>query len=294
MKLCDLFEKGKFVVTGEAAPPKGTNTAKMLSEAAPLKDMVDAVNITDNQSAVVKMGSLAASRCLKDNGIEPVYQLTCRDRNRLAIQSDLLSAAALGIENVLCLTGDHVSLGDHPHAKAVYDLDSVQLLKIASGLNHGKDSSGNELDGSTDFCLGAVVSPCTEPVEMQVIKLEKKIEAGACFIQTQAVYDTRLLEDFMNRLARRNITVPVMVGIVFIKSASMANYMNKNVAGIEVPETIIKEFENTPGDGLKAKSLEITIELVNAYKDMCQGIHFMPLGWTDMVPEVLKNTGLRT
>lgn len=288
MKLTDLFRDGKFVITSEVAPPKGTETAEMIENAELLKPRVDAINITDQQSSVMRLGSLAASRMLKERGIEPVFQLTCRDRNRIALQSDLLSAWALGIENVLCLTGDHVTLGDFPDAKAVFDLDSVSLLAGAKGLNEGGDMGGNELEGSPDFCLGAVVTPGADPVEPQLIKMEKKIAAGAAFFQTQAVFDAEAFARFMERA--KPLGVPVMAGIILLKSPGMARFMNKNVAGVYVPDALIDEMASA--EDRPTKSVEIAARLIREIVDLCQGVHIMPLGWEKRVPEVLEEAGL--
>jgi 5,10-methylenetetrahydrofolate reductase len=251
-----------------------------------IKDNVTAINVTDLQSAVLRIGSMAVSVKLIERGLEPVYQLTCRDRNRLALQSDLLSAWALGIENVLCLTGDHPILGDHTEAKPVYDLDSVQLLKAASTLNKGKDLADHDLESNPDFFLGAVVTPAAEPVEPQVIKMKKKIEAGAMFFQTQAIYEPDKFESFMNQV--QSLKVPVIAGIVILKSAAMADFMNQNVAGINVPRSIIEEMEKTKKEDRKKKSAEITARIIRQVKPYCQGVHIMPLGWDDLVPEVIK------
>jgi 5,10-methylenetetrahydrofolate reductase len=230
-------------------------------------------------------------RLIKECGIPPVFQLTCRDRNRIALQSDLLSAAALGIENVLLLTGDHMVLGDHPQARKVFDLDSVQLIAAAKGLNAGRDVAGHELESSPDLCLGAVVNPGSDDLETQLIKMEKKIEAGAEFFQTQAVYDPATFEKFMEAAGR--FGVPVMVGIVPLKSAGMAKYMTANVAGVKVPKAMIKRMADTPKPDRKKVSAEIAAELVTKTKDCCQGVHLMPLGWDDMVPEIVKASGVR-
>ena len=288
MKLTDLFRDGKFVITSEVAPPKGTQTEEMIENAERLKPRVDAINITDQQSSVMRLGSLAASRMLKERGIEPVFQVTCRDRNRIALQSDLLSAWALGIENVLCLTGDHVTLGDFPDAKAVFDLDSVSLLAAAEGLNQGRDMGGNELEGSPDFCLGAVVTPGADPVEPQLIKMEKKIAAGAVFFQTQAVFDAEAFARFMEDA--KGFGVPAMAGIILLKSPGMARFMNKNVAGVHVPDALIDEMANA--EDRPAKSVEIAARLIGEIRDVCQGVHIMPLGWEKRVPEVLEAAGL--
>ena len=252
---------------------------------------VDAVNVTDNQSAVMRLGSLAVSHLLKQEGIEPVFQLTCRDRNRIALQSDLLSAAALGIENVLCITGDHMVLGDHPEAKKVFDLDSVQLLAVARGLNKGRDLAGHEIEDPPDLCLGAVVNPGSDDVEMQLIKMQKKIDAGAEFFQTQAVFEPDVFARFMEKAHK--LGTPVMVGIVPLKSAGMAKYMNENVAGVNVPDRIIDRMKVIAKEDRKKVSVDIAAELARAMKDMCQGVHLMPLGWDDVVPNIVEAADLR-
>jgi len=287
MKLADLFQQGKFVITSEIGPPKGTNIEPFLQEAEELSSLVDAVNVTDLQSSVMRLGSLAVCKLLRERGIEPVFQVTCRDRNRLALQSDLLSAAVLGIDNVLCLTGDHTTLGDDPQAKPVFDLDSVTLLQAAKGLNQGIDMVDNELDGTPNLCLGAVAHPGADPLEPQIIKMELKVEAGAQFFQTQAVYDARQFERFI-RLTE-HIKVPIMAGIVLLKSVGMARYMNANVAGVSVPEAIINTIKGVSKEARPAKSVEIAASLIRELKGMCQGIHMMPLGWDNLVPAVLQN-----
>jgi len=215
MRLSTRFADGSFVVTGEVGPAKGASADDVLDGAARMASAVDAVNVTDSQSAVMRLGSLAVSSLLKDAGIEPVFQLTCRDRNRIALQSDLLSAAALGIENVLCITGDHMVLGDHPEAKKVFDLDSVQLLAAANGLNEGHDLAGHEIEDLPDLCLGAVVNPGSDDLEMQLLKMQKKIDAGAAFFQTQAVFDADTFARFMEKA--QTLGTPVMAGIVPLK-----------------------------------------------------------------------------
>ncbi len=286
MMLSSLFDTGCFAVTGEVGPPKGVDAEEVLNGAKVMAPYVHAVNVTDNQSAVMRLGSLAVSRMLIEAGITPVFQLTCRDRNRIALQSDLLSAAALGVENVLVITGDHMVLGDHPEAKKVFDLDSVQLLAAASELTRGKDLAGHELDSAPKFCLGAVVNPGSDDLDAQLIKMEKKIEAGAAYFQTQAVYDADVFSDFMERA--RNFGAPVMAGIVPLKSAGMARYMNDNVAGVSVPEDMIERMGETPKADRKKVSAEMSADLVRRVRDMCQGVHLMPLGWDDIVPEIVK------
>jgi len=286
VKLQQALESGDFVITGEIGPPKGTDLDHALAEAKEYyTDNVVAVNVTDLQSSVLRLGSMAVCHKLLDIGIEPVYQMTCRDRNRLALQSDLLSASVLGIENVLALTGDHVPLGDHPQAKPVFDIDSVQLLQVIDTLQQGKDMAGNELAGVPKFYPGAVVSPCAEPLEPQLFKMEKKIQAGARFFQTQAVYDRAAFENFMDKV--RGFGVPVLVGIVLLKSAGMAKFMNENVAGVSVPDELIKELASVDKKDRKKKSVEIAARLLREMKDMAQGAHIMPLGWDSEVPKVI-------
>ncbi len=285
-KLKESLKSGRFTVTGEIGPPKGVNLDACLKEAERLRDHVTAVNVTDLQSAVLRIGSLGVAARLVQRDFEPVYQLTCRDRNRLALQSDLLNAWALGIENVLCLTGDHPSLGDHAEAKPVYDLDSVQLLRAAALLNEGRDLAGHELDSAPDFFLGAVVTPAADPLEPQVIKMKKKVAAGARFFQTQAVYEPEKFAAFMDQVLR--LDVPVIAGIVILKSAAMAKYMNENVAGIRVPDSLIQELENTPKEDRRKKAVEITARLIRRLKPFCQGVHLMPMGWDDLVPDIMK------
>ena len=284
------LQSGKFVVSGEIGPPKGVDIGKCLEDAEMLRNQVIAFNVTDLQSAVLRIGSMVVSAKLLERGLEPVYQLTCRDRNRLALQSDLLSAWAFGIENVLCLTGDHPNLGDHVQAKPVYDLDSVQLLKVATTLNQGHDMTGHELEGKPDFFLGAVVTPAADPIEAQIIKMQKKIDAGARFFQTQAIYEPEQFEMFMNQVQR--FDVPVMAGMVVLKSAAMAKFMNNNVAGIKVPDNLISEMEETKKEDRKKKAVEITARIIRNVKPLCHGVHIMALGWDELMPDIIEQAGL--
>lgn len=288
MNLVEVFQSDKFALTSEIGPPKGVDIEEMLSDAELLRGRVDGINVTDQQSSVMRLGSLAVCHLLKEKGLEPVFQMTCRDRNRLALQSDLLNAYVLEIENVLCLTGDHVSLGDHPEAKPVFDLDSVTLLRAAKKLEGGSDLSGKELKGTPKFCLGAVVTPAADPLEPQIIKMEKKVKAGAQFFQTQAVYEPKKFEEFMKQV--KYLNVPVMVGIVLLKSAGMARFMNKNVAGVYVPDNLIEEMEGADNKG--KKSIEIAARLIKEMKPLCRGVHIMPIGWEKRVPAVLDSAGL--
>ena len=276
-------------MTSEIGPPKGIDIKQLLEDAELIRTRVDAINVTDLQSSVMRLGSLAVSSQLRLCGFEPIYQLTCRDRNRLALQSDLLSAAALGIENVLILTGDHPALGDHPEAKPVFDLDSVQLLQVAKKLESGTDMKGNKLVGSfPKFCLGAVVNPGADPLEPQIMKMEKKIAAGAEFFQTQAVFDIKTFENFLNKT--KHLKTKVIAGIVLLKSAGMARYMNQNVAGVSVPDNLIKEMEEAKDKA--AVSIEIASRLIKELKPICDGIHIMPIGWDKVVPRVLDAASL--
>ena len=290
MKLSVELASGNFVVTGEIGPPKGVDVARMLEDAEHLRGKVAAINVTDLQSSVMRVGSLAVCRLLVEKGLEPIYQMTCRDRNRLALQSDLLSASILGIENVLALTGDAVPLGDHPAAKSVFDLDSVTLLQTIQTLMSGKDLSGNALEGTPRFFPGAVVSPCSEPLEPQIMKMEKKVEAGAKFFQTQAVYEPERFEKFMGAVT--HLRVPVLVGIVLLKSPAMAKFMNEHVAGVHVPDAIIEELASVPKEARKKKSVEIAARLIRKMRPLCQGAHIMPLGWDSEVPKVIEEAGL--
>jgi 5,10-methylenetetrahydrofolate reductase len=293
MKLTERF-RNEFVITSEIGPMKGCIrdgvAPEFLREAERVAGCVHAINVTDNQSAVMKLGSLAASVYLKREGIEPIFQITCRDRNRIALQSDLLSACSLGIENVLCLTGDHIKLGDHRSAKAVFDIDSVQLLAMASNLNRGYDMVGNRLTEPMNMALGAVVNPVFEPLDLQLMKMEKKIEAGAQFFQTQTVYDPSQFESFIKKVGQ--FGVPIQYGIVIIKSPEMARFMNDHVSGVQVPDSFIEEIGSVPQDGRKEKAIEMTARLVREIAPMVQGVHFMPLGWSDVVPLILTKAGL--
>jgi methylenetetrahydrofolate reductase (NADPH) len=287
MALREAIESGKFVVTTEVGPLKGTDTSEVMEVAEVLKGKVDGVNVTDQQSAVMRLGSLATCALLVQKGLEPVFQMTCRDRNRIALQSDLLSAHVLGIKNVLVISGDFPTLGDHIDAKEVYDLDSEQLIWTINQMNGGHDVAGNELQGKTDFLVGAVVKPVSDTdasTELQLAMMEKKISVGARFFQTQAVYEVDVFERFMKRAAQ--FKVPVLVGIIPLKSVGMARYMNKNVSGVFVPEELIDEMGKA--EDKTATGLQIAARLINDLKDLCQGVHIMAIGWEKKVPELLQ------
>lgn len=292
MKVTELFKEGKFVVSAEVGPPKGIHIDKMIEEAKEYLTGVDAINVTDNQSSVMRLGSLAVCKVLKDNGFNPIFQMTCRDRNRIALESDLLSAAMLGIDNVLSLTGDYTKLGDHPGAKPVFDLDSVSLLYTMGLLEQGKDLGGQELEGEPPtFAKGAVVSPCSDSVDAQLVKMERKIKAGAQFFQTQAIFDSEKYIKFYERA--KEFGVPIQLGIIVPKNAGMCNFMNNNVAGISIPADIIEELK---ADKERAKAgitgTEIAARIIRECKDYCQGVHIMTLGWESKIPGLLEHAGI--
>lgn len=291
-KFKDALNSGKFVVTSEIAPPKGTNLEKMKHHIELLKDKVDALNVTDHQSSVMRYPSLGGCLMVKDLGGEVILQMTCRDRNRLALQADLLFAASRGIQNVLCLTGDSVMLGDHKEAKSVFDLDSSQLLQTVRRLEKGKDLGGNDLDGAVSFCAGAIVTPEADPIEPQLIKFEKKIEAGAEFIQTQAVYDLDKFKEFMDYAGQFNIKI--LAGIILLTSAPMARFMNKNIAGVSVPQDLIDEMAAAPKGQALAKGIEIAGRMIKevSEKKMCDGVHIMAIGKEEVVPDIMAAAGL--
>lgn len=291
-----LFKKalnsGKFVVTSEVAPPKGTNLEKMRRHIELLRDKVDAMNVTDHQSSVMRFPSLGGALLVKEMGGEPILQMTCRDRNRLALQADLMFASSRDIKNVLCLTGDSVLLGDHKEARSVFDLDSSQLLSTIRRMEKGKDLGGNDLDGNVSFCAGAIVTPEANPIEPQLIKFEKKVEAGAEFIQTQAVYNLDHFKEFMKYA--KQFPVKILAGIILLTSAPMARFMNKNVAGVNVPQDLIDEMASAPKGRALEKGIEIAGRMVRRIKEekMCDGVHIMAIGREEVVPNIIAAAGL--
>ena len=293
MRITELFQDGQFVVTAEVGPPKGIHIDGMVEEAKKYLSGVHAVNVTDNQSSVMRLGSLATCKVMKDAGLNPIFQLTCRDRNRIALQSDLLSAAMLGIENVLALTGDHTKMGDHPQAKPVFDLDSVSLLHTMCQLEKGVDLGGNALVGEPPrFAKGAVVSPCSDSVDAQLVKMERKVMAGAEYFQTQAVFEPEKFISFMEKA--KQFGKPVQVGIIIPKSAGMCKFMNNNVAGVHIPQELIDRLS---ADKERTKAgitgVEIAAEIIRACKPYCQGVHIMSLGWEAKIPSLLEQAGLK-
>ncbi|MFH1350157.1 MAG: methylenetetrahydrofolate reductase [Pseudomonadota bacterium] len=286
------LDSGKFVVTSEVAPPKGTNLEKMVHHIELLKGRVDAMNVTDHQSSVMRFPSLGGALLVKELGGEPILQMTCRDRNRLALEADLLFASSRGINNVLCLTGDSVVLGDHKEAKGVFDLDSSQLLATIRLMEKGKDMGGNQLDGAVSFCAGAIVTPEANPIEPQLMKFEKKVEAGAEFIQTQAVYDLDNFKKFMGYA--RQFPVRILAGIILLTSAPMARFMNKNVAGVNVPRELIDEMASAPKGRALDKGIEIAGRMIKRILEekMCDGVHIMAIGKEELVPDIMSAAGL--
>jgi len=287
-----LFEEklssGKFVVTTEVGPPKGTDISEMIHDIDLFKDSVDAINVTDHQSSVMRFPSLGGCLLIKERGGEPVLQVTCRDRNRLAIQAELLLAYSRGIGNVLCLTGDAIDVGDHKEAKPVFDLDSVQLLKMIRTMESGMDMGGNNLKGAPKFCIGASVHPEADFIEPQLIKFDKKVTAGAQFFQTQGIFDLASFRRFMQYASQFN--VKILAGIIVLASARMARYMNDNVPGILVPQDIIDEMADVEkGKGLQ-KGIEIAARFIKTIKEenLCHGVHIMAVGNEKIVPDILE------
>ena len=292
MRITELFDRGEFVVTAEIGPPKGFHLDEVLHEAEEYLQDVSAINVTDCQGSSMRMGSLATCKALKDKGFEPIFQLACRDRNRIALQSDLLSAAYFGIDNLLLLTGDHTRMGDTPGAKPVFDLDSVSLIHAVRQLEQGIDLGGNELSGEPPkFAKGAVVSACSDSIDIQLLKMERKIMAGAEYFQTQAVFEPEKFISFMEKA--RQFGVPVMLGLIIPKSAGQANFMSNNIAGISVPPEMIEELKANP-EKTKAgvTGIEILARIIKQCREYCSGVHIMALGWESKIPDILKASGL--
>jgi methylenetetrahydrofolate reductase (NADPH) len=288
----DALNSGRFVITSEIAPPKGTNLENMLHHIELLKDKVDALNVTDHQSSVMRFPSIGGCLAIKERGGEPILQMTCRDRNRLALQAELMLAHTRGIRNVLCLTGDAVLVGDHNEARGVFDLDSSQLLRTIRLMESGQDMGGNSLDGTVEFCAGAIVTPEARPLEPQLIKFEKKVEAGAEFFQTQAIYDLESFSKFMDYA--RQFPVKILAGIVLLSSAGMARYMNEKVPGIFVPQNLIDELVSAPKGEALARGIEIAGRMITALKrdSICDGAHIMAINREEVVPDILATARL--
>ncbi|MFC2047690.1 methylenetetrahydrofolate reductase [Chloroflexota bacterium] len=290
-----VLESGRFAVTAEAGPPKGTSPAVMQKKGDLLHQYCDAVNITDNQTAIVRMSSLAGCVLVKQRGIEPVMQIVCRDRNRIAIQSDVLGAIALGIGNILCISGDHQKFGNHPTARGVFDIDSIQLIQMLKTMRDEKKFlSGDDISGEVPLFIGAAANPFADPFEFRVARLAKKIKAGADFIQTQAVYDIAKFAKWMEMVVERGLDkkTHILAGVIPIKSAGMARYMRDYVSGVSVPHELVSKMEEA--ESAKEEGVKIILEIVAQLKEIpgIHGIHIMAVGWEEIVPEIVKQAGL--
>jgi len=284
--ITELIKQGKFVITCEIDSPKGVNHEDFLDKVDMVKESVDAVCVGDNLRAVMRCAPLAMCHLLQERAVEPVMQMNTRDRNRLAVQSDLLAAATLGVENIVATTGYDVSLGDHREAVSVNDLDTTAIIRAAREMNEGRDLAGHALEGASNFCIGVLTSltPKSESAGME--RLEREIAEGALFIIAQPVYQPDVLEKFMESVSR--LKLPVIVSHVMLKSASMASFLNSNVPDIHVPDSIIRQMEGHPREDLIKVSQQITIEFMQKIKPMCQGVHLIPMGWERYVPNVIE------
>ncbi|MBN1621699.1 MAG: methylenetetrahydrofolate reductase [Endomicrobiales bacterium] len=284
-KFCEKLNKNKFVITAELFPPKGTDVESLMKKSDLLGPIVDGINVTDNQRASMRLGSMAICRLIKEKGYEPILQMTCRDRNRIALQSDLLSAYVLGIENVLILSGDHNKIGEYKDAKPVYDLDTVQLLTVAKQLETGVDMVGKHLKGSPKFCLGAVVNPTASPVDLQVIMMGKKSQAGAAFFQTQPIYDIEQYKGFLKLVSQHK--VKILPGVILIKSAQFIKFL-LNMPGVNIPDKIVRRIEQA-SDPLK-EGMKICSEIIKELRSFADGVHIMAIGMEEYIPEIIENS----
>jgi len=292
-----VLEAGHFSVTGECGPPRGADPDHVRKKAALVKDNVDACNVTDNQTSVVRMSSLAGCMLVKESGVEPLIQMVVRDRNRIALQSDLLGASALGVRNLLCLSGDHQKFGDDPKAKNVFDIDSMQLIHLAKTMrDDGVFPSGDKLEGAPKFYIGCAVSPFADPYEIRVARLKLKIEAGADFVQTQCIYNMDTFNRYMEDLKKQGLheKVKILAGVTPLKSAGMGKFMNKFVAGIDIPEPFIKRIADEPKEKQAAKGIEMCIEQILELKEMegIAGVHVMAIEWEEKLNEIVGGAGL--
>jgi methylenetetrahydrofolate reductase (NADPH) len=294
MTLKEKIESDQFILCGEIGPPQSCNGNVIRKKSKHFKGYVDAVNITDNQAAVARLSSIASAKILLEEGVEPIMQMTCRDRNRLAIQSDLLGAAALGIQNVLCLTGDYPTFGDHPDAKAVFDLDSIQLITTVRKMNNGFLLSGAELKTAPHFLIGAAANPFAKPFEMRLIRIFKKVEAGAHFIQTQPVFDLNTFSKWMERVVEMGLhnKCAILPGVLPVKSVEVLLHMNDRVPGIRINEEYIHRMQNAKDP--KEEGVKIAVDIINSLKKITgiRGIHFMPMLWESITPVIIKESGL--
>jgi methylenetetrahydrofolate reductase (NADPH) len=296
MTFKEKIESGKFIVCGEIGPPKSCDGDVIREKSKYFKGIVDAVNITDNQTAVVRLSSIASAKILLDEGIEPIIQMTCRDRNRLAIQSDLLGAAALGIHNLLCLTGDYQKFGDQPEAKGVFDLDSIQLVATVAKMNSGFLLSEQEMKKTPDFVIGAAANPFAEPLEMRVIRLYKKVQAGARFIQTQPVFDMNIFQSWMEKIVEIGLheKCAILAGVMPVKSVKALYHMKEEVPGVKINDEYISRLEKAPDP--KEEGVKIAVEMIQTLRKIkgVRGIHIMPMMWESITPVIVKEAGLST
>lgn len=292
-----ILESGQFAVTAECGPPKGADPETVKNKGRLLSGYVDAVNVTDNQTAVVRLSSLASCVILRGMGLEPILQMTTRDRNRIALQSDLLGASSLGIRNVLCLTGDHVCFGNEPHALGVFDLDSVQLLKVAREMrDEGRLCGGDRLESCPRFFIGAVENPFADPMRFRVRRLAKKVKAGAQFIQTQCVFNLKRFASWMEQIRAEDLDqrVYILAGITPLKSARMAEYMKEKVPGMDVPEELVQRMKKVSSRNQRAEGIRIALETIEALKEIpgVKGIHIMAIEWEETVKEIVEEARL--
>ena len=292
-----ILAAGHFAVTAECGPPRGADPNKVLEKAELVKGNVDACNVTDNQTSVVRMSSLAGCILVKESGTEPLLQMVVRDRNRIAIQSDLLGASALGVRNLLCLSGDHQKFGDDPQAKNVFDIDSMQLIHLAKMMrDEGVFPSGDKLEGAPKFYIGCAVNPFADPYEIRVARLKLKIDAGADFVQTQCIYNMDTFKQYMEDAKKLGLheRVKILAGVTPLKSAGMAKFMNRMVAGIDIPEDVIKRIADEPKEKQAAKGIEMCIEQIQEVKEMegIAGAHVMAIEWEEKLNEIIGGAGL--
>ncbi|MCD6118110.1 methylenetetrahydrofolate reductase [bacterium] len=294
MNLRQLIESEKFIVTAELGPPQSANGNVIRKKAAYFKGLVDAVNITDNQTAIVRFSSIAAAKILLEENVEPVIQMTCRDRNRIAIQSDLLGAFGLGIENVLCLTGDYPTSGNQPEARPVYDMDSIQLIASVTELNRGVFLSGETMKTPPEFLIGGAANPFAPPFEMRIIRLQKKIKAGVHFIQTQPVFDIEMFIKWMDRVNQLGLSrkTAILAGVMPVKSVKALEYMKSQVPGMRIHPSVIERMAQA--EDPREEGINLASDLINQIREIpgIRGIHLMPLMWESITPRLIEKSGL--
>ena len=296
-KLEKVLESGQFAVTGELGPPASADAEVIRNKAKYLKGCVDAVNVTDGQTAVARMASWAACLLGKEEGLEPTVQMTCRDRNRIALQMDILGIAALGINNLLCLTGDHQVFGNHPTAKGVYDLDSIQLIKMVKDMRDEKKfQCGDEMDVEPQLFIGAAANPFADPFEFRVLRLANKVAAGADFIQTQIIYNVEKFAKWMEAVRERGLheKVKILAGVAPIKSVGAARYMQTRVPGMDVPDAVVERLRSVPKEEVAKEGIKVCVDIINQVREIegVAGIHLMAIEWEEVVPEIVEKAGL--